>query len=525
MSEDLIGSTTGRDLHLWHRIFDTIDEQRPTRRRLMLNPGTSRLVPTNRRPAIFRWSCLALSLIFASGVLAQQRPSAAAGDDTTIRLRVRQVLVPVVVTDKKGRSVNGLRPSDFQIEEDGVAQDIVAFTTEAVATAGAPVASETSASATQNPAAIVTTTTKPKQTWVICFDALHTSVANFIRAKEAMDKFLGSRPRADDQFVLLSIGRQLHVIHTATNDVSAITAKVTSKQFASLALESNSPQLTDAVNDVRRQMDLYCSGCPCGRNAPMGKSTCDLKAERIKLELDARSEQFGTYDDVFFGLLKRVVAELAKLDGRRNLILISDGFTLMPGRELFAVASAYLPNEPYFKANPPRNTQTMLDDSIKLAATHTVIINTIDARGSYSPAARPGGLLDASNAAPGAMGRQEVLASRQTTPALRGGTLLSETDSRWNSVQFDNGGALAQLAKASGGIYFHDNNDLQSGFREVLDDTRETYVIAYIPKNSAQDGKFRKISVTVNDGTNAKRGSLTVRAKSGYWADNAVADQ
>jgi VWFA-related protein len=219
-----------------------------------------------------------------------------------------------------------------------------------------------------------------------------------------------------------------------------------------------------------------------------------------------------------------VVAELAKLDGRRNLILISDGFTLMPGRELFSVASAYLPNSPIFNANPALNMQAAMEDSLKIAATSNVLIDTIDARGVYSPAARPGGLLDASNAAPGATGRQDVLAGRKTTPPLRGGSLLSETDSRWNSVQFDNGGALYQLAKASGGIYYHDDNDLQKGFHDALENTRETYVIAYVPKNSAQDGKFRKISVTVNE-TNPKSGPVAIRAKSGYWADKAVPDK
>src|SRR6185437_10320879 len=106
---------------------------------------------------------------------------------------------------------NGLRPSNFQIAEDGVAQDLVAFTTETVSAAGAPSAIGTFATETGSPAGIVTATTRPKQTWVICFDALHTSVASLVRAKDAIDKFLSGRPGGEDQFVLLSIGRQLRV--------------------------------------------------------------------------------------------------------------------------------------------------------------------------------------------------------------------------------------------------------------------------------------------------------------------------
>jgi VWFA-related protein len=97
---------------------------------------------------------------------------------------------------------------------------------------------------------------------------------------------------------------------------------------------------------------------------------------------------------------------------------------------------------------------------------------------------------------------------------MRGGTLLDETDSKWRSVAFDNGSALSQLAKASGGLYLHDSNDLPKSFREALQDNRETYILAYVPTNPAQDGKFRQIAVTLTNGN-----GLMVRAKSGYWAE------
>jgi VWFA-related protein len=128
-----------------------------------------------------------------------------------------QVVVPVVVTDKKGHSVNGLRPSDFQIVEDGVPQSIVAFTREIASAPGAaPALPATANSVNAGIVGVTTMTTAPKQMWAICFDALHTSLANFVRAKEAIDKLLSNKPRAEDQFVLFSIGRQLRVIQPAT---------------------------------------------------------------------------------------------------------------------------------------------------------------------------------------------------------------------------------------------------------------------------------------------------------------------
>jgi hypothetical protein len=64
-------------------------------------------------------------------------------------------------------------------------------------------------------------------------------------------------------------------------------------------------------------------------------------------------------------------------------------------------------------------------------------------------------------------------------------------------------------------VYFHDNNNLLKGFRDVLEDRSESYVLAYVPKNPSSDGKFRQIKVTVN-----APGAI-VRSKSGYWAEAA----
>jgi VWFA-related protein len=81
-----------------------------------------------------------------------------------------------------------------------------------------------------------------------------------------------------------------------------------------------------------------------------------------------------------------------------------------------------------------------------------------------------------------------------------------------DTIARENGNAMAQLAQATGGVYFHDNNDLLSGLQRFFDDQRQRYLIVYSPSNDTEDGKFRKIKVTV---ANKK---LQVFAKSGYWA-------
>jgi VWFA-related protein len=76
----------------------------------------------------------------------------------------------------------------------------------------------------------------------------------------------------------------------------------------------------------------------------------------------------------------------------------------------------------------------------------------------------------------------------------------------------EDSGAMEQLARATGGVYFHGGSDLLKQFRSALADGREYYVLAYVSSNASQDGKFRRITVET------KNKNLNIRAKSGYWA-------
>src|SRR6266540_908950 len=63
------------------------------------------------------------ALSFASSL--SQMPPQNAKQESAIRARVAEVILDVVVTDKKGRQITDLDPSEFEILEDGVRQNIV----------------------------------------------------------------------------------------------------------------------------------------------------------------------------------------------------------------------------------------------------------------------------------------------------------------------------------------------------------------------------------------------------------------
>ncbi len=78
--------------------------------------------------------------------------------------------------------------------------------------------------------------------------------------------------------------------------------------------------------------------------------------------------------------------------------------------------------------------------------------------------------------------------------------------------------ALTELSTATGGLAFFPENvdDTQAICAQIAHDIRDQYTLAYYPTNTAQDGTFRNVLVTVAQQRGA--GKLTVRTRLGYYA-------
>jgi VWFA-related protein len=175
------------------------------------------------------------------------------------------------------------------------------------------------------------------------------------------------------------------------------------------------------------------------------------------------------------------------------------------------VVASFLPRDSRFKMAGPTDLESNLQAAIKVAVERNVGIYSVDSRGLAQGSFASDRSMDASS--PADSSPQSNIG--RGPPSNRGGTLLSDMNHEANSVAFQNGSGMAQLAHATGGIYFHDSNDMLKQFRSALADGREYYLLAYVPKNRVQDGKFRKVTVEVA----GKK--VHVRAKSGYWAEGA----
>jgi len=405
--------------------------------------------------------------------------------ETTIRVDVRQVLVPVVVTDKDGHHVTGLTQADFQVFEDGVEQKISAFSVEDAGLTAAAAANVTPAPepAAGQVAPAPPPTPKPapiRRTYVICIDALHTAFGNLVHVRQALSKLFQSEEPGDSGYVVLAIGTSTQVVEDTTSDPQKVLQTIESKDFQKMFLASQKSSMQSDLVAFRRTLDDV-------------RTACDLKAPECmrKTQLPSEASQIASADRVynmsFLSQLHSLVQTLSRVAGRRTIVLVSDGFELVPGKEAFELLVAYFPE---FRSVSLRTVDRMtdLDPVLHLAANSNIPIYTIDSRGLYTSP-----FYDASN--PGG--------SPRLMPAVSG---------IMDSNASEAGGTLSEIAAATGGTAFQNSNDILAGLERAFADGRQYYMLAYVPGNSNPDGKFRAISVRSRDK------KMVVKAKRGYWA-------
>jgi VWFA-related protein len=457
------------------------------------------LLRSRLKPGVFHAAVLVL--VLGASAAAQQHQ--AVSPSATIKVEVRQVLVPVVVTDKKGHHVTGLKASDFQVQEDGVAQQVVAFSTEAEGAAQLLRPEPAEAFPPPPPATPrAPTQAEPslRRTYLMCLDTLNSAFTNFSNVRSALQKLFKQERSADSQYALVALGRQATIIQNLSRKPAALLAALGSKEFNRAIQQSESSNLAQQEHELSMILADYCERCSCaGSTLPTSRTSggtdqvCAGKWAKIEMWAGTAAQERSALTRDFFRNLRSLVEQVARQPGKRILVFISDGFNLRPGRDLFGMMAAYSRDQGVLERNPGDFMGPEMEKVIRLATARDVVFYTLDSRGLYTTV---GGGYDASG-------------EYQMTRIM---VLLPEIQQEKETLAIENQAAMAELAAATGGVFVHNSNDLLGGMRQAFADGREYYLLAYVPTNTAADGKFREIKVQV------KRKDVVVRAKRGYWA-------
>jgi len=428
------------------------------------------------------WFCL----LVLAGVARPQADTA-----PKFHLTVNQVVVPVVVTDAKGHRVTGLKVEDFEVLEDGVPQKILSFSL-----GGEPVAASVAVSAPAGPAPDASDS-GTRRTYAICVDTLHSTFANFPPVRTALEKFFEKETRTDSQYWLISLGKKPEVLQYPTSAPRNVLTVLRDKKFLATIQNSEASALGAQTAALRQQLDDYCRACPCGRNARPAPAECFGRRQSVIGLVTQSADRTRIYTEFFLKELRAIVDDLSRMPGNRVMILISDGFNLEPGRELFGVMRAYFPNDDRWQMND-RDTTSQLEPVLRAAAANNIVIYGLNS----------GGL----GFAGGASSAYQASSGGGTSRQGVGQIILPELNRQASQASFESGTTMAALAKATGGAFLENSNDLLTGVKRAFDETRDYYVLGYMSSNPTMDGKYRAIDVRVKDPKSV------VRARPGYWA-------
>ncbi len=426
------------------------------------------------RTSHFAPAVLVLASAALLGAQEAQKPAAPPPSETpTFPAQVEQVIVDVVVTDKKGNPIKGLTKADLAVTEDGAPQQVVSF--EAVQVPDAP-------SQTPPPPPIVSVNTTPEErrgrTFVVLFDDMNITPWRANQAKAAVASFLEKGTREGDRVSLISAAggvwwtarmeagrpKLLEMLKRFDGRYIPDTSNERMSEWEAMRIHIyRDPQVADRV--LRRWEQYGVTAVMSGRQnqggaSAMTQGTADdpyLTGRASEVYYQAVTRLRTTLDT-----LERALNGLATAKGRKSVILVSEGFIHDLNVDEFKRV-----NEASRRAN---------------AAIYFLNSRGLEGMPVYMTAEFGPALPD-----------QDVgFAFAETLDAVAGAD---------------------EVADESGGFTVRNTNNLAGGIQKIAAETEAYYLLGYIPSNTARDGKYRKIQVKL-----ANPKGLEVRARKGYYA-------
>ena len=419
-----------------------------------------------------------------------------------IRVETKLVDVGVVVRDIRGIPVPGLTQADFHVFDEGKERAITSFAVQTYARAGPGTSAAVSGAAEKtqysppNAPAPTGKDIPPPRYIVLYFDDVDHGVTNLAmgdiaHARNAAARFVKEALAHNDHVAIVtSTSTQNRDFTTNVDDLLAAIAKLQMHPRVALNGSVSCPRISpfqaylianeldpSALSTARSEankcdmtISVLGAGGPGSTQPQQGTAfTFDPILAQIRAQAQQTWEQARLVSASTLDTLRGAVGSLARMPGTRMLLISSSGF---------------------LTGTLERDEEDIVNDALRA----NVVINALDAKGLYSEdSSRP---IEEGNDA-SFVPADVVLFQVQSL----GERLLSVA------------GAMTDFAQSTGGLFFHNNNDLNLGFYRLGVIPSVTYLLGFSPEGIPQDGKYHKLAVRLAEG----KGKY-IEARPGYFA-------
>lgn len=418
-------------------------------------------------------ACLVMESPVGHGQTPQEVPAKSeGGQDQSDVLRVYTDIVQtdVMVFDKQGHFVNGLKGSDFELRIDGALKPIEFF--EKVTAGSVSEEMQIAAargSATQNNTGSGSAPAPLDRGRPIFFyiDDFHLSLPALQTAQKLIKHFIDNEMGQNDEVAIASGSGQIGFLQQLTDNKFVLRSALERLKFRPYSVRDfETPTMTEyhaqLITNYDRDVTDYFIGETMRLNPGMTREAAESIVNNRARVLMQQSG--ATTTNMLIGL-ERLVRSANDLPGRKLLFFLSGGFLLDDRNS---------------------DTRARLQQITSNAARSGVVIYSMDARGLVAD------LGDITSQAPFDVSGRLQQANMGELQATQDG--------------------LNALAEDTGGRAVFNTNSLNAGLGRALKETSSYYLLAWKPDHQSRQSKFRRIEVKV-----VGRSDLTVQVRRGFF--------
>jgi VWFA-related protein len=408
--------------------------------------------------------------------LSAQAPAAALDSDVpsaTLHLNVRTVLVDVVVTDKNGKAIPGLKKEDFQVSEDGKPQTVSFFESNFAAEPGTAAGTAVAAPLPPNTFTNIPAVPTNDAVNLLLMDALNTAEGDQSYVHKEMVNYLAHLPPGIRMGVFL-LSERLRIVQGFTQDSSVLRASI--NKFA--ANPSSSPllptiQSSAAQNSIVNMINGQAGETGDPNLAAMGSALQQFLGQENSFEDHQRFE-------LTMEALQQLARYLAGVPGRKNLIWFVGQ---VPHCLLAVINGSTSANASLANGGCPYDE--MSEKTTDMLADARVSIYPIDAKGVL-----PESVFSAeNNKFPGDPNSFAGIVRPQSG--------VSTSDFGQTSLNMSD---MDALAEATGGKAKYNGNDIKGALAADIENGSRYYTLAYTPTDRKEVGKERHIEIKASSG-------------------------
>ena len=408
----------------------------------------------------------------------------------TIRANTRLVMVDVVVTDKKGQPVTGLKADDFTVEENGKKQKVAVFVPPGTPAGPQPTAAPPGVLSNHpehvGPGGVPT---------VLLLDATNSPFKDQSYARSQMLKYVLEQSQAGHPMAIFGLLDHVYVLQEFTSDPQVLLTAIRNYKPKEQILQASAPP--PESHGVTTGQDRSHGGIAgaSGRAQLAVQQFADLQ---VGYDLQRRTE-------ITIEAMNELCRVLGGLPGRKNVVWLT----------------ASLP----FDLAPEDRNMTDAELLADLPGQGRQRSVSVNASGAYASEARQlhgqeikdaESRLASSNIAIYPVDLTGLMSGMETS-ATQGGSVFSDTavSDRFigtMTTQQANQGTMREVAAETGGKAYINQNEIKDGISLAVSDEKASYTLGYYPENKKWDGKFRSLKVKVT------QGDTQLRYRKGFFA-------